>query len=174
MHGLALDFIEGATVVLADGSIVEASSTKNSDLLWGIKGAGSNFGIVASWKLRTFESPKVLTRFGLTLGWNKTNAVAGLEAVEAYIKDKAPREVNFRVADYGGGGPGIEGLYYGTNAQWRSAFEPLLKTLPAGYNITNVQTVNWLESVISYSNYDNIDWIVPSPVRLPVYFTLSS
>lgn len=173
MHGLATDFIEGATVVLADGKIVEVSSKKNADLLWGLRGAGSNFGIVASWKLRTIEEPKKLTRFGLTLGWNKTNALAGLEAVEAYVKDKAPREINFRVADYGAGNPGLEGLYYGTKEQWSKAFEPLLKTLPAGYNVTLAKEVTWLQSVLEYSNYLEIDFIEPAPVRTPHLISLS-
>jgi len=163
MHGLALDFVESVTVVLADGSIVEASKSKNSDLLWGIKGAGSNFGIVASWKLSTFEAPKALTRFGVSLGWNKNTAVAGLEAVEKYAKHVQPREVNFRIGDYNKGQPGIEGLYYGTPEQWRKDFQPLLDTLPAGYNVSEPQALNWIQAVISYSNYDNVDWIHPSP-----------
>ncbi|KAF2686057.1 Glucooligosaccharide oxidase [Lentithecium fluviatile CBS 122367] len=163
MHGLALDFVDSVTVVLADGRVVEASSTENSDLLWGIKGAGSNFGIVASWKLRTFEAPKVLTRFGVSLGWNKSTAVAGLEAVEKYAKNDQPREVNFRIGDYNKGQPGIEGLYYGTPEQWRKAFQPLLDTLPTGYNVSEPQTLNWIQAVISYSNYDNVDWTTPSP-----------
>lgn len=159
-----MDFIEAVTVVLADGSVVEASRTENSDLLWGIKGAGSNFGIVASWKLRTFAAPETLVKFGVSLGWTKSNAVAGLEAVEAYVKDKAPREINFRVADYGKGAPGIEGLYYGNKEKFRAAIAPLLNNLPAGWNVTTEQTVNWIESAIGYSNYDEIDWILPSPV----------
>ncbi|KAH7128545.1 carbohydrate oxidase from Microdochium Nivale in complex with substrate analogue [Dendryphion nanum] len=162
-HGLALDFVESATVVLADGSVVEASDSENRDLLWGIKGAGSNFGIVASWKLRTFEAPKVLTRFGVVLGWTKENAVKGLEAVEKYAKNIQPREVNFRIGDYGKGNPAIEGLYYGTPEQWRKAFQPLLDTLPTGYNISTPKAMNWIESVISYSNYETVDWIEPSP-----------
>jgi FAD/FMN-containing dehydrogenase len=165
MHGLALDFVDSVTVVLADGSIVEASATENSDLLWGVKGAGSNFGIVASWKLKTFEAPTVLTRFGVSLGWTKKTAVAGLEAVEKYAKNIMPREVNFRIGDYSKGAPGIEGLYYGTPDQWKKAFQPLLDTLPTGYNVSTPQAMNWIDSVISYSNYDNIDWTTPSPVR---------
>ncbi|KAF2714943.1 Glucooligosaccharide oxidase [Pleomassaria siparia CBS 279.74] len=161
-HGLALDFVESVTVVLADGSIVEASRSENTDLLWGIKGAGSNFGIVASWKLSTFAAPEVLTLFGVDLGWNKSTAVAGLEAVEYYAKNKQPREVNFRIGDYNRGKPGIEGLYYGTPDQWRTAFQPLLDTLPAGYTVSEPKTSNWIEAIINYSNYDNIDWITPS------------
>jgi FAD/FMN-containing dehydrogenase len=164
MHGLALDFIVGATVVLADGSIVEASASKNADLLWAIKGAGSSYGIVVSWRLRTFEAPTVLTRFGISMGWNKTNAVAGIEAVEKYAKLHAPREINFRIGDYNKGSPGLEGLYYGTEAQWRVAIAPLLADLPSGWNISGVSNLNWIQAVISYSNYDSIDFITPSPV----------
>jgi FAD/FMN-containing dehydrogenase len=166
MHGLALDFVDSVTVVLADGSVVEASSTVNSDLLWGIKGAGSNFGIVAAWKLKTYPAPSVLTRFGVTLGWTKSNAVAGLEAVEKYAKNIMPREVNFRIGDYSKGSPQIEGLYYGTPDQWKKAFQPLLDTLPKGYTVGTPQAMNWIESVISYSNYDTVDWTTPSPVSL--------
>lgn len=164
MHGLALDFVQGVTVVLADGSVKEASATSNADLFWGIKGAGSNFGIVASWKLSTFEAPKTLTKFGVSLGWTKDTAVAGLEAVEHYVKNVQPREVNFRIGDYNKGSPGIEGLFYGTAAEWQVAFQPLLDTLPKGYNISEPTSLNWIQAVIAYSNYDEVDWIHPSPV----------
>ncbi|KAH7036022.1 carbohydrate oxidase from Microdochium Nivale in complex with substrate analogue [Microdochium trichocladiopsis] len=163
MHGLAVDSVVGATVVLADGRIVEASATENADLFWGLKGAGSNFGIVATWKLVTFPAPKLLTRFGITLNWNKTTAVKGIEAVEDYARWVAPREVNFRIGDYGKGNPGIEGLFYGTPEQWRAAFQPLLNTLPAGYVVQTPTTLNWIQSVLSYSNFDHIDFITPQP-----------
>ncbi|KAL5430869.1 hypothetical protein PMIN07_009773 [Paraphaeosphaeria minitans] len=163
MHGLALDFVQSVTVVLADGTVKEASATVNADLFWGIKGAGSNFGIIASWKLSTFAAPKVLTKFGVSLGWTKDTAVAGLEAVENYAKNIMPREVNFRIGDYSKGQPGIEGLYYGTPAQWKKDFQPLLDTLPKGYNISVPQSLNWIQAVVAYSNYDEVDWIHPSP-----------
>jgi FAD/FMN-containing dehydrogenase len=159
-----LDFVQGVTVVLADGSVKEASSTSNADLFWGIKGAGSNFGIVASWNLSTFEAPDSLTRFGVTLGWTKDTAVAGLEAVERYIKNDQPREVNFRVSDYNKGKPVVEGLYYGTPAQWREAFQPLLDTLPEGYSVAEPQVLTWIQAVVAYSDHDDIDWTHPSPV----------
>jgi hypothetical protein len=38
-------------VVLADGSTVQVNSKSYTDLFWGMKGAGHNFGIVTSFEL---------------------------------------------------------------------------------------------------------------------------
>ncbi|KAJ3478120.1 hypothetical protein NLI96_g9981 [Meripilus lineatus] len=51
-HGLVIDNIEQVTIVTADGSILKASSTENPDLFWGIRGGGSNFGVVTEFVLR--------------------------------------------------------------------------------------------------------------------------
>ena len=48
VHGLAVDNIVEAEIVLADRSIVTASAAENSDLYWAIRGAGPCFGIATS------------------------------------------------------------------------------------------------------------------------------
>ncbi|KAG6918724.1 hypothetical protein DXG01_012209 [Tephrocybe rancida] len=45
-HGMVVDNLVQATIVTADGSIVVANERENSDLFFGLRGGGSNFGVV--------------------------------------------------------------------------------------------------------------------------------
>lgn len=46
LHGLLLDSLSSVKMVTAAGKIITASITKNSDLFWGIRGAGFNYGTI--------------------------------------------------------------------------------------------------------------------------------
>lgn len=51
-HGLTLDNLLAVEVVTADGERVRASAEENPDLFWALRGAGANFGVVASFTYR--------------------------------------------------------------------------------------------------------------------------
>lgn len=52
LNGLMIDALVSARIVTADGQILEVSETSNSDLFWGVRGAGQNFGIITSATLK--------------------------------------------------------------------------------------------------------------------------
>jgi FAD/FMN-containing dehydrogenase len=59
-HGLALDHLVGAELVLADGQRLTVDQEHNPDLLWALKGGGGNFGVVTSAKVRLHPERPVL------------------------------------------------------------------------------------------------------------------
>ncbi|KAJ5106858.1 hypothetical protein N7456_003533 [Penicillium angulare] len=57
--GFGCNTVINYEVVLADGSLVNANSTQNSDLFWALKGGSSNFGLVTRFDLETIPSTQV-------------------------------------------------------------------------------------------------------------------
>ncbi len=51
-YGLSIDQLISVDVVTAGGDLVRASADENSDLFWGVRGAGANFGIVTDFEFR--------------------------------------------------------------------------------------------------------------------------
>lgn len=58
-HGLVIDNLVAAKVVIANGSGLMCSETENQDLFWGIRGSGSNFGVVTEFKYRVHKQGDV-------------------------------------------------------------------------------------------------------------------
>ena len=99
-HGLSIDKLRRVDVVTADGEFITASADENPELFWGMRGAGSNFGIVTEfefelvplgptvlagpifWKME--DSPEVL-RF-----WREWTDEAPDDLMSIVIHRKAP------------------------------------------------------------------------------------
>jgi len=54
-YGLTCDNVLSFDMVTAEGQLVTASDTENSDLFWGLRGGGGNFGIVTSFEYQLHE-----------------------------------------------------------------------------------------------------------------------
>lgn len=55
-YGLPADNIVSANLVTADGDLIEVSQHSHPDLLWAIRGAGANFGIVTSVVMNSYPT----------------------------------------------------------------------------------------------------------------------
>jgi hypothetical protein len=64
--GLSCDNVEGFTLVIADGSLVRATSKENPDLFWALRGGGGNFGVVTEFDVRLHSLTAVVLAEGLT------------------------------------------------------------------------------------------------------------
>jgi FAD/FMN-containing dehydrogenase len=59
-HGMAVDNLLSAEVVLSSGEVVTASDDSDPDLFWALRGGGGNFGVVTSFEYRTHPLASVL------------------------------------------------------------------------------------------------------------------
>lgn len=53
-YGMSVDSVNYFEVVTADGRLVRASETENSDLFWGLRGGGGSFGVVVGMEIRLY------------------------------------------------------------------------------------------------------------------------
>ncbi len=58
-YGLTCDNVLSFDMVTAEGQLVTASDTENSDLFWGLRGGGGNFGIVTSFEYQLHTRPRI-------------------------------------------------------------------------------------------------------------------
>ncbi len=75
-RGLTVTYLKSVTIVMANGTVKKISSDENSELLWAIRGAGSNFGVVIEMVFSlTNMAPRVfsgdLVKFGKGTGPGK-------------------------------------------------------------------------------------------------------
>lgn len=118
--GLACDNAASFDIVTADGRFLHASDDEHSDLYWGLRGGGGNFGVVTSIEYRVH--PMDPTILGGSIVWPMDQA----RDVMRYCRDiglGAPEAVNLELfLQPGRGGPvaGIEVCWSGDHGEGES------------------------------------------------------
>jgi FAD/FMN-containing dehydrogenase len=144
--GLTIDNLLEADVVLADGSFVTASTEKNADLFWALRGGGGNFGVVTSF---LFQLHPVTTVFAGPMAWDQKHARTIMQRYREFLPH-APQDLGAFVGlkKIVSGAPFPQELwgkricllmscYNGPEEAGRKALAPLLEELPEPW-------LNWM------------------------------
>lgn len=135
--------------VLPNASAVVCSSSQNSDLFWGLRGAGSNFGVVSSFQFRTYAAPSAATTFLISLDWpTKSQRVKGIDALRYFVEKDMPPELNLRlqIGAFGSRAtPILQGTYYGSASTLNATLAPLLSSIKGQFS--SQVSGGWLDSL---------------------------
>ncbi|EON90883.1 FAD/FMN-dependent dehydrogenase [Marinobacter lipolyticus SM19] len=139
LHGLTVDNLLEAEVVLADGRIVTANINQHEDLFWAIRGGGGNFGVVTSF---LFQAHPVKDVYAGPIFWDLADA----RKIMAWYRDflpTAPRELGmflglkrvpkvelFPEALWGRPIVALMTCYNGTEEEGIEAMRPVRESLP--------------------------------------------
>jgi FAD/FMN-containing dehydrogenase len=139
-HGLTIDNLLEADIVLADGRVVTASKTQHPDLFWAVRGGGGNFGVVTSF---LFQAHPVKMVFAGPIFWD---AAAHAQTVMRAYRDfiaTAPEDLGIFVGlktvpsmdpfpkeGWGKRACAIIGSYNGSAEAGQRVMAPLLSKLP--------------------------------------------
>jgi FAD/FMN-containing dehydrogenase len=124
-HGLTLDNLVSAQVVLADGSLVTASEAGDADLFWALRGGGGNFGVVTEFEFELHPLPAV---WGGVISFAQPHlggAVRLFREVMALAPDELVMMVSLRQA-----AAHVVVCFAGDAAAGEQAVHPLRKQLP--------------------------------------------
>ena len=163
LWGLALDAVIEAQVVLANGSIVTASSTENQDVFFvsilpststvqlvvlsfpqAIRGAAPSFGVITSFTVKTQSAPASNVFFNYVFSpLNVTAAVETFLAYQNFGANNAPPTLGMDVV-LGNGDFEVSGVFYGPTSDFTAVIQPLLDAVPQQPKSKSVNTYNWL------------------------------
>lgn len=133
-HGLALDNLLSAEVVLADGRLTTASASENDDLFWAIRGGGGNFGVVTSFEFQVHPLATVLA--GIVLHpaaagasairrWRDLEATAPDESTQGALLFHMPDDPSTPQPLRGTAVVGLGGVYAGPLEEGEKVLRPL-------------------------------------------------
>ncbi|KAI1373462.1 hypothetical protein F4677DRAFT_428960 [Hypoxylon crocopeplum] len=89
-HGLTSDALRSVRMVLWNGTMIEASETVNSDLFWGMRGAGHNFGVVVESTYETYPQENNGMHYTADMVFTDDSLESVIEVINSLIPNQDP------------------------------------------------------------------------------------
>lgn len=147
MHGLAVDNLLSADVVLADGSFVTASATENEDLFWALRGGGGNFGVVTSFEYQLHPLTHVLAGPVFHPAARALDVLRFYRDMTAELPDELSIYAGFLTDPEGNRLVGLVACYLGPPEEGERLLEPLRKFGPPVADMIGVIPYTTLQSM---------------------------
>ena len=114
------------TLVTASGEIFTVNSTKNSDLFWGVRGGGENFGVAINFVLKLYPQPRKV--FAGPVIFPPPMLGTMVSALEEWLSTATPSANATLVFAHGpDGNPAVivVVVYHGGEEEGKKAFKPI-------------------------------------------------
>ncbi|KAI4954153.1 hypothetical protein J4E91_001863 [Alternaria rosae] len=150
-HGLLIDSLLSVEMVTGSGEILTASATENSDLFWGMRGAGFNFGVVTSATYRIYDTINDGMVYNADMSFEAEKNATIFEILQTY-QGSHDGKLAFSIASsIKNNIPTIDvsAIYYGNKQQGDAAIKSFIAQKPYFSNIT-VVPYNKLVSVANF------------------------
>jgi len=90
--GLTCDNLVSADLLTASGQLIHVSDDTNPELMWALRGAGANFGVVTSFEFRVHPIPPLLMA-GMLVVPNDDRAADVARGYRDYVEREAPEDL---------------------------------------------------------------------------------
>jgi hypothetical protein len=166
-HGLTIDNLIEADVVLADGTFVTTNSERHPDLFWALRGGGGNFGVVTSF---VFQAHPVREVYAGPIFWEIAHARTVMRAYRDFLPN-APEELGafiglktvpstdpFPREHWGKRACAVISSYNGAAVAGQRALAPLLDAVPS-------PLFNWMSSMPFPAMQGLFDGLLPKGLQ---------
>jgi FAD/FMN-containing dehydrogenase len=150
-HGLACDNLIGAEVVTADGKVVRTNESENSDLLWGLRGGGGNFGVVTSFDFQLHPVGRVLGGIAAHLRDQARDVLKFFRAYGADAPDELTLVAVLMTTPEGHPAVGVGACYSGPTEEAERVIKPLRDYGPPLVDRLAVMPYTVLQSMMDIS-----------------------
>ncbi|XP_037489844.1 berberine bridge enzyme-like 28 [Triticum dicoccoides] len=141
-HGLAVDKIVDATLVNADGDLLDRAGM-GEDLFWAIRGGGGgSFGFVLSWKVQLLRVPPTVTV--VNIGRTVDQGAVDILTRWQHVAPSLPSDLTIRVIVKQGQQALFQALYLGSCGALVATMDEQFPEL--GMTSADCQPMTWLQS----------------------------